>query len=788
MRISSWFRRLRRDRRAAGFCLLAIMLSALMSVPLGLAASWAFLPSAYISYEPATNTIVGVDGIGPGHEAGLQAGDVLLAIDGRPIEPSLTISHLYEGHTPGQRVMWTVLRGEGVLDIPLTLEAPNIYYVGWRLSPVVASLGVWGASMAALLLRPQDRTCRAFCLLGQTIGLNLLIIPLTPQAGFLSVTILLIPPLLAYYHAALTSPKDRLSYVPVKWSAGASALLMAAPLIEPLVSEQLTGGHALTSPLSPLGFIARLYVGLSILGFVGALVYSYLTTRSATLRRRLRGLAFATGIAFVPIVPLATIPSAGLAAVMMPFAVLMVSLMPIAHAYVITRRDAALPDRLLNRGLVILLVAILWGTLVLLLWEAFSPHFDEKPHLGPLAVVLPTIFVLLIYGPCRALMQRVVDRAFYGGWYDYRSVIARVSSAVHGATSARELADRLVKPVVEGLRLQGAALYLQSPQGELILTGSTGMEAPALLEGQELNGLLGSSPDPIPFQPHDRLLFPAPVAWALPLVREGKLLGLLLLGERHEDDFSDPVDADILSTLNEQVSLAAQNALLLRDLRQALEAAERAQQRLLAAREEERRALAGHLHDGPVQDLVALNHRLSRCQEQASDAGLARALEGARQETRRIMRSVRQACGLLRCDALDALGLGSAIVQHARELMEQTGVVIYLDLPEQAAKTAEPLSTALFRIFQESVTNAIRHAGADEVWVRLHISENGYELRVRDEGRGFAVPKTLGTLALQEHFGLVTMGERIAAVGGDLEVRSSPGQGTEVRVWGPLEG
>ena len=81
------------------------------------------------------------------------------------------------------------------------------------------------------------------------------------------------------------------------------------------------------------------------------------------------------------------------------------------------------------------------------------------------------------------------------------------------------------------------------------------------------------------------------------------------------------------------------------------------------------------------------------------------------------------------------------------------------------------------------MTNVVRHAHARNVWVRFHLAEDGaYELVVRDDGCGFAVPGNLDALARARHFGLFNARERLAAVGGQLGVRSGLGQGTEVRV------
>jgi len=235
--------------------------------------------------------------------------------------------------------------------------------------------------------------------------------------------------------------------------------------------------------------------------------------------------------------------------------------------------------------------------------------------------------------------------------------------------------------------------------------------------------------------------------------------------------------------------LVREQARALARAKQAEAALEAAQHRLLTAREEERCVLAWELHDGPLQDLVALGYRLCECRERAwpHEPALAQTLEEVRREATRIMRIVRDACAQLRSDVLDVMGLGPALAQYAYDVMQKTGVVVYLDVPRHGPKLADPLGITLFRVFQEALKNAVEHAGVREVWVHFRLEGGEYELRVWDEGRGFVVPERLDALALNGHFGLMIIRERVAMVGGHLEVRSAPGEGTEVRVWGEVD-
>jgi len=803
----SIFGRLRRQwseqQRHAVWCYLPRFLLALLTLALLGAATWVVTwPTDGMTWVLSEGRILTVDPDGPGAQAGLQPGDVVLVVDGQPF---IDVP-LYAGYRPGQQVILTVQRGANIRDVTLRLAAPDRVDLLWVLIPVVVALTFWGAAVVILALRPRVIACRAFFLLGQGVAATLSAgqlsaVNLVWAAHLFYLALLALPPLLVHLCVTLTALDKRAIRAAPRWLAGLSGLL-ALPELAALL---MAGGerHAASFPLTWPAWRAAVlsYLGLTLLAVTGGLIYTYITTRSSDLRRRLRGLAFGTAAGFAPLIFLSLLPEmvwgAGIG---LPYQVsfLFLMLLPFTYAYVIVQRDLVPLDRFLNRSLVVFTLGLLWAGLYLAVMALGMLFFHGTPLLQPVAGALVTMGMAAALMPLRELVRRVVDRLFYGGWYDYRTVIARVSHALNGVTSRQELAEQLVGPVVEGLRLRGAALYLRAPEGGLALENSLGLDVPAQLPADAMTAWaerafsLSTCPPSIWGEGQSVGREDAGIAWVLPLVLEGKLLGLLLLGEKREDDFFEPSDTVILHTLGEQVTLAAENVLLMDDLREALLALEIAQRRLLTVQEEERRVLAWELHDGPVQDLVALGYRLCECRDRAwqHEPPLAKTLEDVRLEATRIMAFVRDACSELRSDVLDVLGLGPAMQQYACDVMQKTGVVIYLDVPRHGPKLADPLGITLLRVFQGAVGNAVQHAGTQEVWTYFQMEEDAYELRVWDEGQGFVVPKSLELLALQGCFGLATMKERVELVQAHLEVRSAPGQGTAVRMWGqvyPLE-
>ena len=199
--------------------------------------------------------------------------------------------------------------------------------------------------------------------------------------------------------------------------------------------------------------------------------------------------------------------------------------------------------------------------------------------------------------------------------------------------------------------------------------------------------------------------------------------------------------------------------------------------RLAEARERERVRLARDLHDGPVQNLYRVGHDLDQLGDGAGPV---------RQRVGDIAGELRQMLSELRPTLIDHLGLGAALRVAGRNA-ESRFPHLTVSVEDRATNgaTAEG-ALALFRIAQEAVQNAGRHAGAAHVQITLSDDERGLSLVVRDNGRGFVLPDRID-LARSEHFGLIGAQERAEAVGGTFSVTSAPGEGTTIRAWVPQE-
>jgi signal transduction histidine kinase len=140
-------------------------------------------------------------------------------------------------------------------------------------------------------------------------------------------------------------------------------------------------------------------------------------------------------------------------------------------------------------------------------------------------------------------------------------------------------------------------------------------------------------------------------------------------------------------------------------------------------------------------------------------------------------------CGELRPPSLSPFGLEVAIRDHVEKLRGvHPDLQIDLDLMRDQQNLADSVRLCLFRIYQEAITNVIRHAGATEAHIRFHWDDETVILEVEDNGIGFELPERWVDLVRQERFGLVGIAERVESVKGKLEILSTPDRGTSVRV------
>jgi two-component system, NarL family, sensor kinase len=245
-------------------------------------------------------------------------------------------------------------------------------------------------------------------------------------------------------------------------------------------------------------------------------------------------------------------------------------------------------------------------------------------------------------------------------------------------------------------------------------------------------------------------------------------------------------DVELLRSVAGLVAGAIENARLHRRLAEREAALERFAERTVEWQEQERRRLAGEIHDGISQRIVSLFFHLSAAAdaipgapgEAAEQVALAQELAAA------ALDETRSAIAGLRPPILDDLGLAASLESLAHSFPQ-------LDVQVSAThqRLAEHVETAIYRTAQEALQNAAKHASAHSVRVRLFPQRDKMVLEVADDGAGFdpaALPTGWQAGGGPSGFGLAGMRERAELLGGRLDLSSAPGRGTTVRLTVPL--
>jgi signal transduction histidine kinase len=210
-----------------------------------------------------------------------------------------------------------------------------------------------------------------------------------------------------------------------------------------------------------------------------------------------------------------------------------------------------------------------------------------------------------------------------------------------------------------------------------------------------------------------------------------------------------------------------------------------------SVREDERTGIAREIHDELGQALTALKMDIAWIVRRSTSEsmhltrdGLLEKLGAMSKMTDEIIQQVRRISAELRPGVLDDLGLVAAIEWQSQEFENRTGTVCVVDADPMERPLDRHASTAVFRIFQEALTNVTRHAEAKHVDVRLECRAEALSLTVKDDGKGITAeaarsPRSLGLLGVRA---------RARRLGGSVEITGAPGSGTTVSLcvpWGP---
>jgi PAS domain S-box-containing protein len=201
--------------------------------------------------------------------------------------------------------------------------------------------------------------------------------------------------------------------------------------------------------------------------------------------------------------------------------------------------------------------------------------------------------------------------------------------------------------------------------------------------------------------------------------------------------------------------------------------------KLLRLQDDERRRIARELHDSTAQNLSAMEMNMSLLEPLIEDphSRAARLIADTRLIANECSKELRNISYLLHPPLIDEVGLAFAIKWFTDGFSKRTGIVTSVEIEENFPRLGSDLEMPLFRVVQEGLTNIYRHSGADRAWVLLQLEPHSLSLEIRDNGKGFSegiLEGEAGGLERPTGVGLAGMKERLANVGGTLEIESSP--------------
>ncbi len=484
--------------------------------------------------------------------------------------------------------------------------------------------------------------------------------------------------------------------------------------------------------------VLPLWLGL-IMTSAASLVIRFRCAR-AEVRQQIKWLAFAASV--VPIWFIVSPAVEAVAPTLYQFLdPLALAGIPLATGVAILRYRLYEIDLIINRTLVYgALTACVVGLYVFIV--AYLGAFFRVG--GDLLVSLvATGVVAVAFAPLRERLQRGVNRLMYGERDEPYAVLSRLGQRLKGTTTPQAVLPAIAETAAQALRLPYAAIAVRRDDGSF--------------ETVAAHGSPGAEPI------------------VLPLAYGMETIGQLILASRAPGEPFGPADRRLLDDIARHAEAAAYAIRLTSDL-------QRSRERLVNAREEERRRLRRDLHDGLGPQLATLTLKLDAARNllakepQAADALLA----GLKAQIQAAIADIRRLVYDLRPPALDELGLIAAIREQAMSC-SHAGLDVSIQAPENLPPLPAAVEVATYRIVQESLTNVSRHARAGVCHVRVSVGD-ALLLEVTDDGIGLPEDRRAGV-------GLSSMRERAAELGGTCVIESlGPAGGTRLLARLPLPG
>jgi signal transduction histidine kinase len=359
--------------------------------------------------------------------------------------------------------------------------------------------------------------------------------------------------------------------------------------------------------------------------------------------------------------------------------------------------------------------------------------------------LMVTGLVAVAFAPLRDLLQGWVNRMMFGRRDDPYSVLSEMGRLMAETGSPEDTLQTLAETVATSLKLPGVAIELEQ-DGEWPTRASVGETATA--ESSSVT---------------------------FPLRHQGEIVGRLVVMPRSANEPLSAQDRALLDDIAYPAGAIAKSVRLTMALQSSRE-------RLVLAREEERRRIRRDLHDGLGPSLASQTFQLDEVLDRLHDdpAGAGDLVMAMKEQNRQLVAEIRRLVYELRPPALDELGVAGALDAHVSQLERSASFSIEVrTVPDPLPALPAAIEVAVYRIVREAITNTVRHAAATRCIASIEASDTDLIIDVRDDGAGL----TEGTPA---GVGLTSMRERTEELGGTFSIAPGEPRGTRVLATLPL--
>jgi signal transduction histidine kinase len=640
-----------------------------------------------------------------------------------------------------------------------SIDGPGAIWVG-----SLAAFAVMGGLIAAL--RPENPIGWIFCAVGLCLSISTFAsrwseyavekhpgaLPLGHATTWITTWSWTPGILLLFTFLLLLFPNGHLAsrrWRPVAWLAASAIVAGTVPVAVtawPVSTRLLTQIDESAPAAAPTSFkvaynlqIAGILIGFALGLVCAASLILRIRRASGDERQQLKWFTYAAAILVVAMIltsPIFHAPQI--------IATLSFPLLPIASAVAIMKYRLYDIDVVINKT-VVFAALVAFATVVYLAIVVGIGSLIGRTNNVVLSI-LATAIVAVAFQPLRVWARRLANRLVYGKRATPYEVLTEFSERVGGSFATDDVLPRAAQLLGQGTGAARAEVWLRV--GDELALAALWPEAEGM--GRTLALVRGELP-------------PIDASLSVPVRHRGELLGALAVRKPVNEPLT-PAERELVTDLASQAGLVLRNVALIAELRAS-------RQRLVRAQDEERRRLERNLHDGAQQQLVALSVKVRLAQSLVGreDDRAREMLDEIQAASQSALEDLRDLARGIYPPLLADRGLVEALTAQARKAPIEVGVQ-----SDGIGRYPQEIEAAVYFCCLEALQNVAKYAQAEHVDVRLARDEQGLVFEISDDGHGFdpgATPR--GT-------GLQGMADRLDAIGGRLEVRSMPGEGTNV--------